>query len=225
MTIRLTIQAASFLLMLCTTAMVFLWVPTDAVLGISQRIFYLHVPLAWVGFLSFGIVFISSIAFLWRGTQRWDELAHASAEIGVIFMSLLLVTGVLWAKASWQVWWTWSPQLTTSLILWLVYIAYLMLRSYGPIGQQGARYAAVLGIIGFVDVPIVYMAAQWWRDVHPEAVIGPLAKEGSLETSMYITFLVSLLSFTALYTTLLMARFALHSDKRKLDHLRRQYEP
>jgi heme exporter protein C len=223
MTIRLAIQGASFLLMLSATAMVFLWVPTDAVLGISQRIFYLHVPLAWVGFLAFGIVFGSSILFLWRGTQRWDELAHASAEIGIIFMSLLLVTGVLWAKVSWQVWWTWSPQLTTSLILWLIYVAYLMLRSYGPIGQQGARYAAVLGIIGFVDVPIVYMAAQWWRDVHPEAVIGPLAEEGSLETSMYVTFLVSLISFTVLYTVILIERLALHSHKRTSDELRRQY--
>ena len=225
MAIRSTIQGASFLLMLGTTAMVFLWVPTDAVLGISQRIFYLHVPLAWVGFLAFGIVFGSSILFLWRGTQRWDELAHASAEIGIIFMSLLLVTGVLWAKVSWQVWWTWSPQLTTSLILWLIYVAYLMLRSYGPIGQQGARFAAVLGIIGFVDVPIVYMAAQWWRDVHPEAVIGPLAEEGSLETSMYVTFLVSLVSFTVLYTVILIERLALYSHQRTSDELRRQYGP
>ena len=147
-------------LMLASLSLIFLWVPTDAVLGVSQRIFYFHVPLAWVGFLAFGVVFVASVAYLWRGGDRWDSLAFASAEIGMLFMSLLLVTGVLWSKASWQVWWTWSPQLTTSLLLWLIYAGYLMLRAYGPVGGQGARYAAVVGIIGFFDVPIVYMAAK-----------------------------------------------------------------
>ncbi len=211
-------------LMLASLSLIFLWVPTDAVLGVSQRIFYFHVPLAWVGFLAFGVVFVASVAYLWRGGDRWDSLAFASAEIGMLFMTMLLVTGVLWAKASWGVWWTWSPQLTTSLILWLIYAGYLMLRAYGPVGGQGARYAAVVGIIGFFDVPIVYMAAKWWRDVHPEAVVGPLAEEGSLEGSMYLALMLSLVAFTALFGLLLSQRYRLRRHEEALEVLRQRYD-
>ena len=132
----------------------------------------------------------------------------------------MLVTGMLWAKSVWAVWWTWSPQLTTSLILWFIYTAYLMLRAYAPQGDQGARYAAVLGIIGFVDVPIVYMSAKWWRDVHPDAVVGPLADEGSLEGKMVVTFAVALLAFMALFSYLLVERYSLRRQESMLERLR-----
>ena len=222
--VRTTPLLAGGALMLASLSLIFLWVPTDAVLGVSQRIFYFHVPLAWVGFLAFGVVFVASVAYLWRGGARWDALAFASAEIGMLFMTMLLVTGVLWAKASWGVWWTWSPQLTTSLILWLIYAGYLMLRAYGPVGGQGARYAAVVGIIGFFDVPIVYMAAKWWRDVHPEAVVGPLAEEGSLEGSMYLALMLSLVAFTALFGLLLAQRYRLRRHEEALEVLRQRYD-
>ena len=219
MTGRFVLLGISSALMLLTLGMVFLWVPTDTVLGISQKIFYVHVPVALVGFLAFGVVVIGSVGYLWKKSERMDALAYASAEIGVLFTSLMLITGMLWAKPVWGVWWTWSPQLTTSLILWFIYTAYLMLRAYSPPGGQGARYAAVMGIIGFLDVPVVYMAAKWWRDVHPQAVVGPLADEGTLEGTMVVAFLVGLLSFTALFSYLLVERYSLRRQESIIERL------
>ena len=158
--------------------LIFMWAPTDAILGHVQRIFYFHVPIAWVAFLAFFVVFVSSIVFLWKRSPWWDALAHSAAEIGVVFATLILITGAIWAKPVWGVWWTWEPRLTTSLILWLVYVGYLMVRAYAPSRSQGATYAAVLGIVGFIDVPIVYFAVEWWRAVHPESVVGPAGGDG-----------------------------------------------
>ena len=117
--------------------LVFLYAPTDRNLGISQRIFYFHVSMAWVGFLAFFWVLVGSVGYLWKRSQKMDRLAYSSAEIGVVFTTLMLITGVLWAKPAWGVWWTWDPKLTTSLILWLLYVAYLMLRAYSPTGRPG----------------------------------------------------------------------------------------
>ena len=121
---------------------------------------------------------VGSIAYLWKRNPRWDALAHASAEIGVILASIVLVTGIIWAKPVWGVWWAWDPKLTTTLVLWLIYVGYLVLRNYAASPAQGARYAAVLGIVGFVDVPIVYFAAAWWRGVHPEPGGGAACRFG-----------------------------------------------
>ncbi|MDE2969841.1 MAG: cytochrome c biogenesis protein [Chloroflexota bacterium] len=223
MTVRMSLLGLSGGLMLAALGMTFLYAPTDAVLGISQRIFYVHVPLALVGFLAFAVVAVCSIGYLWKGSERMDNVAYAAAEIGVLFTSLMLITGMLWAKPAWGVWWSLSPQLTTSLILWFLYVAYLMLRAYAPPGETAARYAAVLGIIGFIDVPIVYMAARWWRDLHPNKVLGPLAEESALEPSMQITFLVSILAFTALFAWLLAERTELRRQETQLERMRYTY--
>lgn len=223
MTLRMSLLGLSALLMFTALAMIFFYVPSDAILGISQRIFYVHVPLALVGFLAFGVVAVCSIGYLWKGSERMDNVAYAAAEIGVLFTSLMLITGMLWAKPAWGVWWSWSPQLTTSLILWFLYVAYLMLRAYAPPGETAARYAAVLGIIGFVDVPIVYMAARWWRDLHPQKVLGPLSEEGALEPSMQLTFLVSLLAFTALFSYLMATRTELRRQEIQIERMRYTY--
>jgi heme exporter protein C len=204
--------------------LVFLWVPTDAVLGISQRIFYYHVPLAWVGFLAFSIVFVCSCAYLAKWSKTANILAYSAAETGILFISLALLTGVIWSKAVWGVWWTWAPQQTTTLILWLIYVAYMMIRAYGPSGIQGSKYAAVLGIIGFFDVPLVYMAGKWWRDIHPEAVIGPLAEDGSLESSMRVTLLLGVVAFTLLFGYLLRIRYTQHNHQELILELGRDYE-
>ena len=143
---RLLLHLTTFFVMLYVLYLIFLSVPTDKNLGISQRIFYFHVPLAWSGFLCFFIVLIGSIGYLWKKSLICDRLAHASSEIGVLFITLMLMSGVLWAKPVWGVWWTWDPRLTTSLILWLIYVAYLMLRAYSSNRQQGAKYAALLGL-------------------------------------------------------------------------------
>ena len=211
-------------MMLVVLYLIFIWVPTERNLGVSQRIFYFHVPIAWVGFLSFFIVLVGSVGYLWKRTQGWDQIAYSSAEIGVLFTTLMLITGTIWAKPVWGVWWTWDPRLTTSLILWLIYVAYLMLRAYSPRGEQGARYAAVLGIAGFMDVPLVYLSIIWWRTVHPQAIVGPAAI-GGLDPSMRTLLMVSLLTFTLLFTYLLLDRLSLRKSEEELEELRGLIEP
>ena len=203
--------------------LVFLWVPTERNLGISQRIFYFHVSMAWVGFFAFFWVLVGSVGYLWKRSQRWDRLAYSSAEIGVVFTTLMLITGVLWAKPVWGVWWTWDPKLTTSLILWLIYVAYLMLRAYSPRGDQGARFAAILGIIGFIDVPIIYLSVVWWRTIHPN-VVGTAAT-GSLETSMRMVLMACTVAFTLLFAYLLMDRLSLRRSEEEFEAVRSIAEP
>ena len=207
-------------LMVVDLYLIFMWAPTDAILGHVQRIFYFHVPIAWVAFLAFFIVFLSSVLYLWKRSPIWDSLAHSAAEIGVVFATLILVTGAIWAKPVWGVWWTWEPRLTTSLILWLIYVAYLMLRAYAPTKSQGARYAAVLGVVGFIDVPIVYFAVDWWRAVHPESVVGPLAETGSLDSSMRTVLVFSMITFTLMFAFLLKGRVSLRTSEDVLSRAR-----
>ena len=203
--------------------LVFLYAPTDRNLGLSQRIFYFHVSMAWVGFLAFFWVLVGSVGYLWKRSQKMDRLAYSSAEIGVVFTTLMLITGVLWAKPTWGVWWTWDPKLTTSLILWLIYVAYLMLRAYSPRGDQGARFAAILGIIGFIDVPIIYLSVVWWRTVHPN-VVGTAAT-GSLEPSMRMVLMACTVAFTLLFAYLLMDRQALRRSEEEFEAIRSIAEP
>ena len=210
--LRLLLHLTTFFVMLYVLYLIFLSVPTDKNLGISQRIFYFHVPLAWSGFLCFFVVLIGSIGYLWKKSSPWDRLAHSAAEIGVLFITLMLMSGVLWAKPVWGVWWTWDPRLTTSLILWLIYVAYLMLRSYSSTRQQGAKYAALLGIAGFIDVPIVYLSIYWWRTVHPQPLVGP-ATSGGLDPSMQSALMISTLAFTLVLISLLVERMSLFTSQ------------
>ena len=207
-------------LMLVNLYLIFVVAPTDAVLGHVQRIFYFHVPIAVVSFLGFFVVFVASIGYLVTRRRKWDSVAHAAAEVGVVFVTLALLTGVIWARPVWGVWWTWEPRLTTTLILWLIYVAYLMLRSYVPNKSQGAVYAAGLGIIGFVDVPIVYYSVQWWRSIHPAAVVGPLADTGALEPVMQGVLFFSLAVFLLLFLYLLLERTYLRNGEDRLMALR-----
>ena len=208
------------LLMVVNLYLIFLVAPTDAVLGEVQRIFYIHVPIAIVSFVAFFVVFVASIGYLVTRKNRWDSVAHAAAEVGVVFVSLALLTGIVWARPVWGVWWTWEPRLTTTLILWLIYVAYLMLRSYVPNKSQGALYAAGLGIIGFIDVPIVYYSVQWWRSIHPSAVVGPLAETGALEPVMQWVLFYSLAVFLLLFLYLLLERAFLRNVEDRLSALR-----
>ena len=208
------------LLMLVDLYLVFMVAPTDAVLGHVQRVFYFHVPIAIMSFLAFFVVFIASIGFLVKRNRRWDSVAHASAEVGVVFVTLALLSGVIWARPVWGVWWTWEPRLTTTLILWLIYVAYLMLRSYAPNKAQGAVYSAAVGIVGFVDVPIVYYSVQWWRSIHPAPVVGPLAEAGALEPVMLWVLLFSFLTFLVLFLYLVAERVSLRNAEDRLTDLR-----
>ena len=196
----------TYLLILTGLYLAFIYAPQERTMGDVQRIFYFHVPSAWVSFIAFFVVCVASIIFLTTGKEQWDRLAASSAEIGVLFIVIVLITGPLWAKPVWDTYWTWDARLTTSFVLFLIYVAYLMLRSYVSNKERGARFAAVFGIIGFIDVPIVYMSIRWWRTLHPSPVIGGGSGSG-LDPEMLTTLMFCLLAFTFLYITLLLLRY------------------
>ena len=202
-----------------TLYMIFLWVPTEQNLGVSQRIFYLHVSLAWIGMISIVAVAFASAMYLTTRKHRWDDLAHSIAELGVVFISLLLISGIIWSKPVWGIWWTWDARLTTTLILWFIYVSYLMLRAYGPKGSQGARYGSIIALIGAIDAPIIYMATVWWRTAHPELNIGPLAQSGGLDSEMHLTLWVSVITFAVFYVYILVERYSLKRLEAEIDEL------
>ena len=193
--------------------MIFLYAPEERVMGAVQRIFYFHVPAAIACFASVFVLLGASIAYLWRREAIWDAIALAAAEIGFVLCTLVLVTGPIWAKPAWGVWWTWEARLTTTLILWLLLAACLMVRSYAENREQGARLASVLGIVAALDVPIIHKAVEWWRGQHPQ-VFGPGRDEG-LAAGMRETFVVSLGVFFLLYAVLMLlrTRLALLEDR------------
>ncbi|HEX6852645.1 MAG TPA: cytochrome c biogenesis protein [Candidatus Polarisedimenticolaceae bacterium] len=209
----LALTAVTTVAMLGALWMIFLYAPEEKVMGAVQRIFYFHVPAAIACFASVFVLLGASIAYLWRREAVWDALALAAAEIGFLLCTLVLVTGPIWAKPAWGVWWTWEARLTTTLILWLLLAACLMVRSYAENREQGARLAAVLGVVAALDVPIIHKAVEWWRGQHPQ-VFGPGKSEG-LAPGMRETFLVSLLVFFLLFAVLMLlrTRLALLEDR------------
>jgi len=199
----------------------FLWAPTEKTMGDIQRIFYIHVPSAWCSFLAFFVVFVASIAYLVTRNLKWDRLAVACAEIGTIFCTGFLASGPLWAKPVWGIWWTWDARLTSSLILWLMYLGYLLLRDFLEDSQRRATLAAVFGIFAFVDVPIVYFSIRLWRTQHPQPVIMGGADSG-LDPVMFQVFMFSLVVFTILFVVLTMLRMRLEKSREEVLQLRRE---
>jgi heme exporter protein C len=179
--------------------------PPDAVQGEVQRLMYVHVPAAWLAYLSFFVVFVSSVAYLKTRRIRWDRIAAASAEIGVLFTALAIALGALWGKPIWGTWWTWDPRLTTTAMLLLIYLAYLAVRRVVDNPSRRARWAAVIGIVGFVDVPIVHLSVVWWRSLHQQATLlrvgGP-----EIHGSMLAALLVGVAAFTLVYAYLMTLR-------------------
>ena len=163
--------AAAFIAL--TMWMVFAWVPTETNQGAIQRALYVHVPIAWVSMVAIVAVAFFSVFYLVTGRERWDRMGAATAETGVVFGALMLITGVVWARPVWGVWWTGEAKLTTALILFFVYVAYLMFRAYFPPGTQRRRLAAVIALIGAIDAPIIYWAANLWAEAHPPLIVGP----------------------------------------------------
>lgn len=197
------------------------WAPPDSYQGQVQRIMYLHVPAAWVAYLAFFVVFCCSILYLWRGRPAFDQVAYASAEVGVIFTGLTILAGSIWGKPTWGVWWTWDARLTTTAVLLLIYIGYLMLRSFVEDRARGARYAAVLGIIGFLDIPLIHKSVEWWRTLHqPASVMRPGGS--TVAAPMLLALLVSVAAFTLLYLYLLSQR--VHLERLEAEILERNRE-
>ncbi|MBI5427392.1 MAG: cytochrome c biogenesis protein CcsA [Nitrospinae bacterium] len=202
---------------------IFFYVPTERTEGVVQRIMYFHIPSAWIAFFAFFIVFLCSILFLWKKEREWDIYAMASAEIGVLFCSLVLVTGPIWAKPIWGTWWVWDARLTSTLILWLIYVAYLMLRIHTDPGSMRARYAAVVGIVGFLDIPIIHFSVLWWRTFHPQPkMISAQGLGAGMAPSMVGALLISLTAFTLLYFLLMGQRINIEKLKDEIDRLKKE---
>lgn len=235
---RLALHTASALAMAVALTLVFLVAPREAVMGDVQRIFYFHVSAAWTGYLALLVALCGSLLYL-IGTRnrvfsgdpigrtkpgfsdilRWDALALSSVEIGLVFITEGILTGSMWAKATWGVWWTWEPRLTTSAVLWLIYAAYLTLRrSIEEKGRQ-ARLAAVYAVLGFVAVPINFMAIRWWRTMHPLVFD---RTGGNVSPAMLAVLIFCVFAFTLLYASMLLLRFHLQRTQDQVWKLRQR---
>jgi len=179
--------------------------PREATQGNVQRIMYLHVPSVWVGYLAFVVVLVASIVYLARRSEAADRLAHASAEVGVLFTGLTIATGSIWGKPTWGTWWTWDARLTSVSILFVMYLGYLLLRGMIEDRERGARFAAVLGIVAAFNIPLVHFSVLWWRTLHqPPSLMapGPAPVPGVIKAALYVNFV----AFTLLYGYFLSRR-------------------
>ncbi len=197
---------------------VFFWVPTEVNQGVVQRIFYIHLPAAWVAFLAFGIVAFASAVYLWLGDERADMAAKSAAEGGMIFTTIVLTTGPLWGKIAWGTYWTWEPRLTLTLLLWFIYLGYFMVRSATENPEKGKRFAAVVGIIGALNIPLIHVSVLWFRSLHPQPVV--MKAEGpTLHPDMLTTVLTGLVAFTFLFVGTMILRYGLERAEARLNVL------
>jgi len=204
--------------------MVFLYAPREAVMGDVQRVFYFHVSAGWVGAVAFLVTAIAGGIFLARRETKWDRLAMASVEIGMVFAFINIVSGAIWARPVWNTWWTWDPRLVTATIMELIYLAYLMLRQGIEDPDRRARFGSVYGIVAFISVPITFLSIRFFRTIHPVVIgSGDPTAEGAFDMTprMLQAFMFSLLTFTFIYVTLLwhrirLARMTEHVEQRRM---------
>ncbi len=202
------------ILMLVGTTWALVVAPDEAIQGLPQRIMYVHVPSVLMAYLALGLCFLGSALFLWRKAPAWDRLAHASGELGVLFISMTLLSGAIWGKPVWGTWWTWDARLTTTLILWFIYVGYLVVRAWAP-GARGARAAAVIGVIGVLNLPLIHWSAILLRTLHPQPTVfrpdGP-----ALPASMLAPLAINIVAFVVTFVALLIVRLR---QERALDRL------
>jgi heme exporter protein C len=203
--------------------MVFFFAPREAIMGDVQRVFYFHVAAGWVGALAFLVAAVAGGIYLARKDRKWDKVAFASVEIGVIFTFINIVSGSIWARPIWNTWWTWDPRLVTATIMELIYLAYIMLRQGIEDPDRRARFGAVYSIVGFISVPITFLSIRIFRTIHPVVVgSGDPAAEGAFDMTpkMRAAFFFSLFTFTMVYATLLWHRLRLQDLSDKVEALK-----
>ncbi len=186
--------------------LIWFYAPTELTMGPIQKIFYMHLPLAWWGLISFFTVFAASVGYLFTRKPKLDLLAGAAAETGVLFSALALATGSIWARVSWNTWWTWDPRLTTTLVMWFIYCGYLVLRSMDMGRGRRELVCAAVGVVAFLDVPLVFWSARMWRSIHPSVFA---SKGGGLAPEMQVTVIVSVLVWSLLWLALVGLRYRL----------------
>lgn len=214
---RLTVLGG--LLVLPALWMVFFYAPTEREMGVIQRIYYIHVPTAWLGELAIGILALSSLGYLWLRDDRLDAIAVSAAELSLLFLSATLVAGPLWAKVAWGAWWVWDARLSFTLILWFINVGYFMLRGASDSPEQGKRFAAILALIAAADIPLIHMSVYWFRTQHPKPVVmnpeGPTAAPEIVQTLLFST-----LAFTVVFIGLLLHRYGYERLRRQVEGMR-----
>lgn len=202
-----------------TFYLIFFWVPTERTMGVVQRIYYIHLPSALAAYLAFGTVALCSVGYLWLKDERLDSIAVSAAELGVVFTTAVLIQGPLWARLSWGAWWVWDARTTSTLLLWLIYVSYFIIRYSTENPEKGKRFGAIVGIVGAVDIPIIHMSVQWFRTQHPDPVV--LRPEGpTADPEIWQTVLVSTLAFTLAFFALLLYRYMLERLSGQVEALR-----
>ena len=187
--------------------------PTERTMGDVQRIFYYHVPSAWTAFLLFFVNLVASVVYLVKRNPKVDALAMVSAEVGVVFCTVVLVTGPIWARPVWGIWWTWDVRLTSTLVLWLIYVSYLLLRRFSD-SAQAPVLAAVLAVFGALDIPLVYFSIWFFRTQHPQPVIGG---GGSIDPRMWRVLLINWMAFLCFALLMGWSRYRLESMRREVE--------
>lgn len=193
----------SFFLIILSSYMIIFYVPEERIQGLIQKIMYIHVSSAFAAYVAFTVTAICGGMYLWKKQRFFDRIASSSSEIGILFCSIVLITGPLWGKPIWGAWWVWDARLTSTLILWLIYLAYFMVRRFSP-SESGARFASVLGIIGLVDIPFINIAAEKFRTLHP-----PNVMKGGMTPEMGLTLIISIVSMITFYLYVLILRLEL----------------
>ena len=197
--------------------------PEERTMGALYRIFFLHVSCAWAGLTAFSICFVANLLYVWTRKDKYDGLGVACAEVGLAFTTVVLITGPIWAKPAWGIYWTWDARLTSTFILWLLYISYLLLRTLVEEADRRALLSALFGIFAFIDVPIVFGAIRWWRTQHPAPVIMGGANSG-LDTAMRPTFWLAVLAMHVFMAFLIVERYGLERMRGEVEMLRQEAE-
>ncbi|MGB8330838.1 MAG: cytochrome c biogenesis protein CcsA [Polyangiales bacterium] len=196
---------------------IFVIAPVELQMGIVQKIFYFHVPSAYAMYIGFTVSAVGSAVYLLKRDPKWDAIGVAGAEVGTLFCLIVLLTGPLWARKAWGVWWTWDPRLTTTLLSGMIFAAYLALRSLGDAGEVEKRFAAGLALLGLVNLPLIHYSVQRWRGVHPTVITG---KGGGLESEMYWALGLSFIAFTGLAVLLIWLRASVERQREETARLR-----
>ena len=212
------------ILMLIALGLIFLYAPLERTMGQIQRIFYFHVPSAWLSFAAFGVTAVAGGLYLGTKKHFWDQVASSSVEVGLVLTVMTIASGSIWARPAWNTWWTWDPRLTTYTIMALIYVAYLMLRQGIEDPERRARFSAVYGIIGVLSVPLTFFSIRWWRTIHPVVIAGAgsEASKGTFDMTdrMLVVFLYCNLAFTFFYAALLANRVRLTQLGERVEQLK-----
>jgi heme exporter protein C len=220
---RVLLGAAAVLLVIAAAYAAFFMAPEERTMGVLQRIFYFHVSCAWAGLTAFMICFFANLLYVWKRKEKYDWLGVSCAEVGVAFTTVVLISGPIWAKPAWGIYWTWDARLTSTFVLWLLYISYLLLRTLVEEPDRRALLSALFGIFAFIDVPIVFGAIRWWRGQHPTPVImgGP---NSGLAPAMRPAFYFGVLAMHVFMWFLISERYSLEKTRSDIEFLRQEAE-